>query len=362
MVNPYADLPDHQFWARAVALVEPFRVDPVVKAGFSISREDRVATAGSCFAQHISRSLNDAGFNHFVAEAPPRDVAPGIAKAENYGVFSCRYGNVYTVRQLLQLFEEAFGGRAPREKAWLRKDGRFVDPYRPRIAPDGHLSRDGVIESRRIHLDAVRTMFEKLDVFVFTLGLTEGWRSRIDGSVFPLAPGVAGGSYDPEQHEFVNFSVYDVQRDLLEFVRRLRQVNRDSRVVLTVSPVPLIATFEPSHVLVSNAYSKSVLRVAVEMVARELELVDYFPSYEIIAGHFNLGRYFADDLREVNSTGVSHAMRVFLRHYAGREAPEVSPDHGAPAAARPATLSRPTAGAGADIVCDEEEIDFLRRP
>lgn len=362
MMNPYADLPDHQFWARAVASVEPFCVDPVVKAGFSISREDRVATAGSCFAQHISRSLNEAGFNYFVAEKPPRGVAPDVVKAANYGVFSCRYGNVYTVRQLLQLFEEAFGRRAPREKAWLRKDGRFIDPYRPRIAPDGHSSEDGVIEARRIHLDAVRAMFENLDVFVFTLGLTEGWRSRIDGSVFPLAPGVAGGSYDPEQHEFVNFSVYDVQRDLSEFVRRLRQVNRNSRVVLTVSPVPLIATFEPRHVLVSTAYSKSVLRVAVEMVARELELVDYFPSYEIITGHFNLGRYFADDLREVNSAGVGHAMRIFLRHYAPSEAPDASPDNGTLAAARPPTLSQRTADAGADIVCDEEEIDFLRRP
>ena len=38
----------------------------------------------------------------------------------------------------------------------------------------------------------VREVFETCDVFVFTLGLTEGWVSTLDGAVYPLAPGVAG--------------------------------------------------------------------------------------------------------------------------------------------------------------------------
>jgi hypothetical protein len=122
---------------------------------------------------------------------------------------------------------------------------------------------------RGAHLAAVRRMFETLDVFVFTLGLTEAWRSRVDGSVYPLAPGVAGGSFDPARHEFVNFPVDEVRADMAEFVHELRKVNRRCRIVLTVSPVPLIATYEPRYVLVSTAYSKAVLRVAAEETARE---------------------------------------------------------------------------------------------
>jgi hypothetical protein len=46
--------------------------------------------------------------------------------------------------------------------------------------------------------------------------------------------------------------------------------------------------------------------------------VDYFPSYEIVTGAFNLGRYFEDDLREVNGAGVGHAMRCLLKNYVAK--------------------------------------------
>ena len=36
--------------------------------------------------------------------------------------------------------------------------------------------------------------FRDLDVFVFTLGLTEAWVAKADGAVFPLAPGVVSQS------------------------------------------------------------------------------------------------------------------------------------------------------------------------
>ena len=53
--HPYGSLPAGASWRRAVAEVLPAEVDPVVAAPFRIGRGDRVATAGSCFAQHIAR-------------------------------------------------------------------------------------------------------------------------------------------------------------------------------------------------------------------------------------------------------------------------------------------------------------------
>jgi hypothetical protein len=159
-------------------------------------------------------------------------------------------------------------------------------------------------------------MFADLDVFVFTLGLTEAWRAKSDGAVFPLAPGVAGGVFNPDIYEFVNFGVAETVQDLKGFVARLARVNPRARVILTVSPVPLIATYEARHVLVSTTYSKSVLRVAAEEVARSSTNVTYFPSYEIVTGNYNRGRYFESDLRSVTRAGVEHVMRMFFRHFA----------------------------------------------
>ncbi|MDB6162881.1 MAG: hypothetical protein JWL98_313 [Xanthomonadaceae bacterium] len=346
--NPYRNVGSHQFWRTAVTGVERFRYDPVTATRFTISPGDRIATGGSCFAQHISNRLSKIGFNYFITEAGCH-LSVDQRRPKGYGVFSCRYGNIYTSRQLLQLFQECFEGREHAEAAWLRADGRYVDALRPQIDPDGFASIQAVRDERRVHLDAVRRMFTECDVFVFTLGLTETWRSLADGTVYPLAPGVSGGSFDESLHAFVNLDIHDVLSDLNTFLAGLKRVNPSVRVLLTVSPVPLIATYENRNVLVATSYSKSVLRVAADMAYRTFDWVDYFPSYEIITGSYTNSVYYEDDYRGIRDTGVDHVMRCFLRHYANIGA----------IPALPAGLEQNAGGAN-DIVCDEEAIDQVR--
>lgn len=346
-MNPYKELPNHRMWRRAVSQVDRQDFDPVVKPRFAIQSHDRIATAGSCFAQHISRKLGQIGFNHFVPEAG--EAWPEAERRRrNFGVFSARFGNIYTTRQLLQLFEEAFEGRSPTDKAWARPDGRMVDPYRPQIEPDGFGTAEAVATARAEHLAHVRAMFCEADVFVFTLGLTESWQRRDDGSVFPLAPGVVAGAFNETDYQFINLSVAEVEQDLSVFLDKLKRLNPQIKVLLTVSPVPLIATFEERHVLVATTYSKSVLRVAAESMWRKYDWVDYFPSFEIITGSYNFGTYYEDDAREVNRPGVGHAMRVFTNNYvAGARQPPTAEDAGKAAA---------YARMQNNVVCDEEAI------
>ena len=106
----------------------------------------------------------------------------------------------------MQLFERAYGQFRPQDEFWKRADGRLVDPFRPQIEPDGFATVEELRASRSAHFAAVRAMFETLDVLVFTFGLTESWRNRADGAIFPLAPGVAGGEFHGDRYEFVNFS------------------------------------------------------------------------------------------------------------------------------------------------------------
>jgi hypothetical protein len=313
--SPYCGLADYQFWRRAIERTPLRSVDPVVVGKFKLKKTDRVATAGSCFAQHISRTLESSGLNYYVVEESPPGMTRDEGLAKNYRVFSARFGNLYTARQLLQLFDRAYNSFVPQDNAWVRNNGRWADPFRPTIEPEGFAAEKDVEDARIGHLSAVRSMFETLDVFVFTLGLTEGWRSKLDGAVFPLAPGVAAGAMDHQRYEFVNFSVAETAHDLNAFIRRLRLVNPRSRIILTVSPVTLIATYEDKHVLVSTTYSKSVLRAAAEEAALQNEDVAYFPSYEIITGAFTRGAYFENDLRSVRAEGVEHVMSLFLSHY-----------------------------------------------
>ncbi|MDD9939669.1 MAG: GSCFA domain-containing protein [Myxococcales bacterium] len=352
--NPYRGLPDRAFWRRSVAQVPPREVDPVADLPFTFTRRDRVATAGSCFAQHVSRALGQAGFNYLISERAPQEMSQDQAAERGYGLFSARYGNIYTARQLRQLLYRAYDLGEPLEAALQRDDGRFVDPFRPYVEPAGFATAQGVDEARQEHLACVREMVSEMNVFVFTLGLTEAFVSKAEGLVYPVAPGVVSSRVDPDDYAFVNFSQSEVRDDLVAALQLIRQVNPACKIVLTVSPVPLIATYEEDvHVLTATTYSKAVLRVVADEVSRTLPDVLYFPSYEIITGAFNRGAYFAEDLRSVRPEGVDHVMRLFIRHLTN-QAPEASSTPGAPVEVG---LASDHIEELFEVQCDEEEVE-----
>lgn len=347
--HPYRALPPMAHWRRAVAGVPAPEVDPVGSFKFRLSPADRVATAGSCFAQHIGRHLARGGLQYYVAE-PGHPLGTPDARAQfGYGLFSARYGNVYTSRQLLQLLQRALGDFTPAEPCWRDAGGGYVDPFRPSVEPGGFAGAAELEADRAQHLRAVRRMFETLDVFVFTLGLTEYWQSRADGAVFPLCPGVAGGEFDPRRYRFGNLSVAEVVADLRQFRERLLAINPRARIILTVSPVPLMATMEPRHVLVSTCASKAILRAAADQLERECAQVAYFPSYEIVCCGFTRGRYFGPDLRSVTEEGVARVMRLFLRHAGGQPAAAADAADAIDAAAQ----FTQDATHIVDVICDE---------
>ena len=358
MRHPYEGIGDYARWDRGVANVRPSDIDPVVRFPLRVTPQQAIVTAGSCFAQHIARYLKDAGFNYLVTEPGHPLLPPDIRDAFNYGVFSARFGNIYTSTQLDQLFRRAYGTFVPADSVWERPDGRLVDPWRPTIQPGGFPTREELEADRRQHLAAVRRAFEALDVLIFTLGLTECWQAVADGAVFPLVPGVAGGTFDPSRYTFLNLGVNEVVSDMTRFITSLRTVNASATVILTVSPVPLIATALDRHVLVSSTYSKAVLRVAAETLSTTIEGVHYFPSFEIVTGAFSRGHYFAEDLRLVTEQGVSHVMSLFFRHATtAGDLPRTAAD-AAPAPSPPAAVG--TIGTAIEVLCDEELLTLDR--
>ncbi|HSW07412.1 GSCFA domain-containing protein [Aquabacterium sp.] len=355
--HPYRELPDKAFWKRAVALPAKSEVDPVGEFRLRLDRTMRVATAGSCFAQHLSRHLRASGYHHYVAE-PGHPLIPAARRTEQgYGLYSARYGNVYTARQLLQTFERAFGSFAPAEPAWTTTGGAIVDPFRPTVQPGGFIDAAEMLADRRQHLAHVRRMFETLDVFIFTLGLTECWRSTEDGAVFPICPGVEGGSFSAERHAFHNQPVDEVITDLSRLTEALLAVNPRAQLVLTVSPVPLVATATPgAHVLSATSYSKAVLRVAADTIVQRFPAASYFPSYEIITGPHSRGSYFDADLRSVREEGVAHVMRLFLAHASGTGPDAAAPAPGDAQAQAHAEFDA-TSAALVEVECDETALD-----
>jgi hypothetical protein len=318
MTHPYKGAPDRSFWSRSIA--RNWCPGALLSASSMLLRvSDHVASAGSCFAANMVPYLEKAGYS-YVRTEPPHPLFREIKEPLGYDNFSASYGNIYTARQLLQLIRRCRGEFKPAEERWV--DGaRIVDPFRPGLTNKVALSHAEFDALNTQYLARVLEVFTLADVFVFTLGLTEAWVSVIDGAVFPACPGTVAGSFDRERHVFKNFSVGEIIGDLRGVIAESRKINPTIRFILTVSPVPLVATATDEHVLSATVYSKSVLRVAAGDVSRSEKDVMYFPAYEIVTGPQAPWEFFELDRRNVSRAAIDSVMGVFLLHCesSGRE-------------------------------------------
>jgi hypothetical protein len=318
---------------------------------WDIGPTERIATAGSCFAQHIGRHMKRKGFNVLDMEPPPYSLSEHEAMKFGFSTYSARYGNIYTARQLLQLAQEAFGLRSPEDALWQDDTGSWFDAMRPGVEPEGLTSREEVVEHRAYHLSKVKTLLESMDMIVFTLGLTETWVHKVSGTVYPTAPGTIAGRYDPEIHAFKNFTYEEVVSDFLEFRKLVKSRNNlKCKYLLTVSPVPLTATATDSHVMLATVYSKSVLRAAAGYLSNHYDDIDYFPSYEIITNPWSESMFYGSNLRSVTERGVDLVMQTFF---------SVHPSH--PSVGSTSDQANGNDLPESDVVCEDAILDAFAR-
>ncbi|WP_354668092.1 GSCFA domain-containing protein [Pacificibacter marinus] len=311
MTSPYSNLSDKAYWRSGVVETDKTLWPDVFSPKFKISDKTAIATAGSCFAQHIGRRLKGQGMTVLDAEPAPAGLSEEDAKRLSYGIYSARYGNIYTPRQLRELLDDVAQDRVHEDLFW-QKENRFFDALRPGVKPDGFDSLSVAMDQRRAHLACVRRLLIDTDIFVFTLGLTEAWMDDKVGRVMALAPGVIAGEYDPARYRFHNFAFDELVDDLEAIYTALTAVNPDMKLLLTVSPVPLTATASNEHVLAATTYSKAVLRAAAGEMTNENSAVDYFPSYELVTTWAQDIPAFEANLRSVTPQMVDRVMSVFM--------------------------------------------------
>ncbi len=323
MASPYQGLGPEAFWRKAVAEADPAADPAFYRPRHPITPETRIFTAGSCFAQHVARALKAAGCHVIDTEPVTPGLPEQVTRAFGYGLYSARFGNIYTLRQFRQLVEEAAALHVPACPVWTR-DGRFHDALRPAVEPEGLGSEAAVRAAREEHLEALRTALDQAELLVFTLGLTECWEHLATGTVYPTAPETLAGTFDPAVFGFRNLGYEENIDDFVALRGHLAEINPYLRVLLTVSPVPLTATASGDHVLTASVRSKAILRAVCAALVEADPAVDYFPSYELVtAPQPGGGHWFEPNLRSVSAGGVARVMACFLRAH-GLSLPEAA--------------------------------------
>ena len=239
--------------------------------GLTVTRETPIASMGSCFAREIKRRLIDKGFNYIREETDrPAAIHASAAWERLYNTFSMR-----------QVFEYTFEDFEPQTRWWVAPEsGKIQDPYRRIILYD---TLQEAKEDFERHKEHSRKALTTARLLVLTLGLTEIWEDRRDGSVIclPSGPYVNEGG-DMGAYRF-RVSRYGENLENLERIREIMERhNPECKMLVTVSPVHLWATFrKDADVMTASCNSKSTLRaVADEFVSRH-DNAFYFPAYEM---------------------------------------------------------------------------------
>lgn len=280
--------------------------DPSFKPRFMLEPGQRIFTIGSCFARSIEKTLASRGFD---IPTLGLQVDKTLWSGDPVSIL-----NNYVPPAIAPQIRWAFG----MEEFDLARHaievaaGRYVDPQlTPGVRP---VSAEALIK-RRNDISAIYRHLASSHVVLITLGLIEAWFDNRSGLYINCAPPKGVVRSDPSRFELHVLDYEGVTRSLTDLVDLLGRVcPRDHRIILTVSPVPLLATFTGSDVAVANCYSKSVLRAAVEPFVAGHPHIEYFPSYESVV-LTDRSIAFADDQVHVQVSMVRFNVDRMINRY-----------------------------------------------
>jgi hypothetical protein len=270
--------------------------------GLVIRKETPVASIGSCFADEFASHMRVEGFNYVTAES---DVFPA----------SANWGRVYTIPALRQIVMYSTDDDFP--MTMERAAEGWFDPLRE-PAVGCFASREDAAAAIHDHRAASRRAFAAARVLIITLGQNEAWVDRHSGLVWARRPPnelleVDGGRFEPKA-----FSFEDDVNWLEDSLNRLRRLNGDLDIVLTVSPVASYATFCGAEAITQSFAGKCVLRAVAERITQSVPRVWYFPSFEMALA-WNPHTLKADN-RHVKNATVDRIFNLLHQTMVRREA------------------------------------------
>lgn len=281
---------------------------PQITPKFTMRREDKVYAIGSCFARGVENALSA----HQI-DVPSRTTEFDALPAVN-GELQLGYTNKYNTYSILNELSWALdpGSTFPRESLVELEPGIFYDPH-----ANQSLELAGYEETlrRRLLMQSITRQIASCRVVIITLGLVEVWRDQLANVFLNITPHRTLRRKYPERYEF-QISQFAENLSNLEKIHQLLKTfgHPQTEIVVTVSPVPLMATFSEQDVVVANTYSKSLLRAVAQEWASVHDNVHYFPSYEIVQNS-DRAITWETDLRHVHGEVVLHIMQLFLDHY-----------------------------------------------
>lgn len=289
------------------------RLEPICRpsftSNFTFTNEAKVFTIGSCFARNVERGLIDLGF-----DVPARGFKVPLSElGQGGGDDPSQILNKYTPFSMEQEVEFAlYPGRISATDCLFGED--LV--YDTQLAIGDQVTRERGLERR----EEVRSLFEGIkttDIVFVTLGLSETWFDKQTGLHWNRPVPMRTANREKGRFVFQVAGFDEIRTSTARLIDLLQSAMVEgSKIILTVSPVPLNATFAQTDVITANTYSKAALRVAAEELSRTKDEVYYYPSFESVTLSESKEAWY-DDLRHVRDELVRYNVATFLAAVTG---------------------------------------------
>lgn len=252
-------------------------------ANFKIDYTSRLAFFGSCFADNISAQFAERKFN----------------------VLANPFGTVYNPVSLAGQIKAIADGKI------FGEDDVFQDTRCDGLwhCWDAHSSLSGTTKEECIgKLNAAATQardfLQKASVIFITLGSAFVYYLKNSGK-----PAANCHRQDPRQFERRLISVEEAAEAIQRIVALLRDMNRDARIVFTVSPIRHLG--DGAH---GNNLSKATVLLAINKALDEANAT-YFPSYEIVMDELRDYRFYNDDMIHLSKTAEEYIFERMVETY-----------------------------------------------
>lgn len=111
-------------------------------------------------------------------------------------------------------------------------------------------------------------------------------------------------------------SVSDIKNSLEKIIEKISSINKKAKIIFTISPVRHI-----KDGFVENQWSKANLISALqEIINQKSEIINYFPSYEIMMDELRDYRFYAEDMIHPNQTAIDYIWKKFSETWISEEA------------------------------------------
>jgi hypothetical protein len=260
-------------WPGQADRIEPIS-HPQFDASFKIPAGSKIFTAGSCFARNIEQHLATYQF-----DVPSHRYFGDLHVINKYNPFS-----------MLQEIRWGLGIDKPltlEQRLIQVGDRGWIDMHVHHNMPAPKEEYQNWMRLSDLLYSEVRGC----PYFIITLGLIEVWYD-LEVGVYLNEPLNYERMYKEDEglrrhfakrFRFQVLSFDEAYRATYEMFALIKEhASSDCKAILTVSPVPLNATFTGKDVLTANMYSKSMLRTVAEEICHRFDFIDYFPSYESI--------------------------------------------------------------------------------